>query len=273
MPRPIRTTPIPHPANPFDRRLQIGRYTLRSPKITAPITLVLVTDLHGAFYSPGQKLLLNAIRSQNPDLILFGGDIGDHKVPLKGALVLFKELGNTYPCFYVSGNHEEWTRRMPALRTMFSRLGVRVLRGNVANLQVKGQTIQIGGVDDPHAFVRSHHSLRLSPKWEKQLASCSSRILPEHYSILLSHRPELTSHYAASGFDLVLCGHAHGGQVRLPFCPGGLLAPHQGFFPKYAGGQYQLGQTAMIVSRGLCKNHLPRIYNPPELAVIRILKA
>lgn len=221
------------------RSLSVTTYTRTSPKLTAPITLALVTDLHSTLYGPGQEILLNAIHRQNPDLVLLSGDIADHKVPLKGALILLKELGASYPCFYVSGNHEEWTRQMPKLRSRFARLGVHPLRGNSVTLRLKGQAIQLGGVDDPHAFVRSHHSGRLSEKWVEQLKRCSRSLSPDCYSILLSHRPELTRYYAESGFNLVLCGHAHGGQIRLSFCPGGLLAPHQGFFPKYAGGMYE----------------------------------
>ncbi|MDO4733224.1 MAG: metallophosphoesterase, partial [Bacillota bacterium] len=90
-------------------------------------------------------------------------------------------------------------------------------------------------------------------------------------SILLSHRPECTAFYESSGFDLELSGHAHGGQLRIPGLLNGLYAPNQGFFPKYAGGLYQLGKTSLLVSRGLCKSRLPRVFNRPELAIIELL--
>lgn len=259
----------------------VTTYSLSSPKLTAPVTLALVTDLHETQYGSDQEILLSAIGLQKPDLILLGGDLFDAAAPQRGAACLVKQLAALWPCFYVSGNHEEWTRQMPRLRSRLSRLGIRNLRGNVETILLKGQLLQIGGVDDPHAFTRSHHSLHLSRKWKKQLHSCTDQLSPEHFSILLSHRPELTGYYAESGFDLIACGHAHGGQVRLPICPGGLFAPHQGFFPKYAGGKYTLFSSsgikkhasAMIVSRGLCRNHLPRIGNPPELVIIRLLPA
>ena len=110
--------------------------------------------------------------------------------------------------------------------------------------------------------------VKLDSRWKEQFWRCCSRTSPDIYSILLSHRPELTKYYRDSGFDLIVAGHAHGGQFRMPGCPGGLLAPHQGFFPRYAGGQYALGSTSLIVSRGLCINRLPRIYNPPELVLV-----
>ena len=252
------------------KHADITRYAISSPKLTAPITLALVTDLHETSYGPRQKNLLSAIRRRNPDLILLGGDLFDPSVRKKGAACLIRQLAASFPCFFVSGNHEEWTRRMSALNLGLARLGVCVLRGEVKTIRVKGQLLQVGGVADPHAFVRSHHSLCLSQKWINQLARCKSRLSPEYFAILLSHRPELGDYYGKSGFDLIACGHAHGGQIRLPFCPGGLLAPHQGLFPKYAGGMYHLGAASMIVSRGLCQNRLPRFGNPPELVFIRL---
>ena len=252
------------------KHADITHYAISSPKLTAPITLALVTDLHETSYGPRQKNLLSAIRRRNPDLILLGGDLFDPSVRKKGAACLIRQLAASFPCFFVSGNHEEWTRRMSALNLGLARLGVCVLRGEVKTIRVKGQLLQVGGVADPHAFVRSHHSLCLSQKWINQLARCKSRLSPEYFAILLSHRPELGDYYSKSGFDLIACGHSHGGKIHLPFYPGGLIATHQGLFPKYAGGMYHLGAASMIVSRGLCQNRLPRFGNPPELVFIRL---
>ena len=249
-------------------RLTVTSYRLASPKLSAPLSIALVSDLHGTCFGPRQEILLDAVRREEPDLVLLCGDILDPAVSPKGSLILLKALSASYPCFFVSGNHEEWTRQMPRLRNSLSRLGIRPLRGETISETIAGQRIELGGVDDPHAFTLSHHSLRLSKKWVRQLVRCERQRDPEHFSILLSHRPELVTYYAGTGFDLIACGHAHGGQIRLPFCPGGLFAPHQGFFPRYAGGLYRLGDARLAVSRGLCINRLPRIGNPPELVVI-----
>ena len=251
-------------------RLTVTSYCLASPKLSSPLSIALVSDLHGTCFGPRQEILLDTVRREEPDLVLLCGDILDPAVSPKGSLILLKALSASYPCFFVSGNHEEWTRQMPRLRNSLSRLGIRPLRGETISETIAGQRIELGGVDDPHAFTLSHHSLRLSKKWVRQLVRCERQRDPEHFSILLSHRPELGDYYGKSGFDLIACGHAHGGQIRLPFCPGGLLAPHQGLFPKYAGGMYHLGAASMIVSRGLCQNRLPRFGNPPELVFIRL---
>ncbi|MPN11952.1 hypothetical protein SDC9_159261 [bioreactor metagenome] len=134
---------------------------------------------------------------------------------------------------------------------------------------MNGQKLSICGVDDPDGFDPVYAEASAFSSWQDELESCQKTTNPSIYSILLSHRPELIEEYTNSGFDLVLAGHAHGGQIRIPGVLNGLYAPDQGFFPKYAGGQYQLGETTMIVSCGLSlKKGIPRIFNPPELVVI-----
>lgn len=259
--------------NPFNRSLTIRSYTVHSSSITHPLRAALIADLHGTTYGPGQEILLKAIHGQHPDLVLMAGDIADPKVPGQGTALLLKGLRGAYPSFYVSGNHEQWTGDMPSICRMFTDYGVTVLGGDTAMITLDGQKLIIGGVDDPHAFTRSPHAVRLDARWKTQFWRCCSQTSPDIFSILLSHRPELTKYYTDSGFDLIVSGHAHGGQVRIPGLVNGLFAPHQGFFPRFAGGEYHLGSTTLIVSRGLCLNRLPRIYNPPELVTVNICPA
>ena len=107
---------------------------------------------------------------------------------------------------------------------------------------------------------------------EEQLKMAEEMVNKEYYTILLSHRPEWIETYQKYAFDLVLCGHAHGGQWRTPFLLNGLYAPHQGLFPKYAGGRYDYATGTMIVSRGLAREStpVPRIFNRPELVVVEL---
>lgn len=276
------------------RRTPVVRgYDEYSAKITEPVKIALVTDLHSTRYGGRQIRLLHAIRRYRPDLILMAGDIADETVSLEGTRQFLAGVGeclakdrdgganlgahpgpNDSPrCFFVTGNHEQRIGNLPALKKMFASHGVAVLSGETRTVDVGGQLLDIGGVDDPTVFTRSRFVRQIPALWERQLAVCRSGISPERYSILLSHRPELARYYRGCGFDLVTAGHAHGGQVRIPGLINGLLAPHQGVFPRYTGGRYRLGATTMIVSRGLCLNRLPRIFNPPELVVIRLLPA
>ena len=172
-----------------------------------------------------------------------------------------------YPCYYVSGNHEVYTHLIDAIKEKLVSYGIRVLEGENETVNVGEETIIIGGVDDPIESLDKYGRL-----WEDQLTDCGKALDGEHFSILLSHRPELISYYEETPFDLVLAGHAHGGQVIVPLLINGLYAPHQGFLPKYAGGEYVMANGGkMIVSRGLSKLVRPRVFNRPELVLVTLL--
>ena len=257
----------------LDKRLTVRTYQETTPFLREPVRLTVITDLHAGIYGEGQKDLLDAISRQEPDAVLLAGDIADDEVPGDGVWMLVSKLGGKYPCFYVSGNHEFWSGRAEEVKQEMETYGVEVLEGEGRLLEVQGQKLQIFGVDDPDCF---GNGARLtdgtSEEWQAQLASCKYQREEGVYSILLSHRPELVQDYKDSGFDLVISGHAHGGQIRIPWILNGLYAPNQGWFPEYAGGRYELGEhTTMIVSRGLCRNELPRVFNRPELVVVEII--
>ncbi len=261
-----------------DRRLAIRYYKEHSAKITRQIRLALLTDLHNTLYGKKQHILTDAIKAQRPDAVLLTGDMSDGQMNMEHARLLSFLIGKQFPCYYVSGNHEFWTGNGADLKRLVASYGISVLEGNSRLLHANGQTIRICGVDDPARFRRGRCRRPESmTDWEKQLSDCKAALDRTHYSVLLSHRPELTKYYMhlpsdnEKGFDLVVTGHAHGGQVRIPGLVNGLFAPNQGIFPRYAGGRYTLGDTTMIVSRGLCKNFLPRIFNRPELVIIDVM--
>lgn len=264
----------------FRKDLAIRYYTESSDKLQKPVRLVLLTDLHSTLYGKEQEELIFAVRSQNPDVILLGGDIADDQVPHEGTELLLRAIGREYPCFYVSGNHEYWSQEAEEIKRMIAFYGVTVLESDSFLLDLAGQQIRICGVDDPDFYGQRYGLVPEGmARWENQLQRCRDTLEEGQYSVLLCHRPELTGYYTHTeetkepGFDLVTAGHAHGGQVRIPGILNGLLAPNQGWFPKYAGGRYELGDTVMIVSRGLCRNILPRIFNRPELVVIDAVPA
>lgn len=249
-------------------RLVCRRYRILSRRIHTPFRLAVLSDLHASWYGAGQTELLRRLVKEQPDGVLLAGDMGPDWRPADNLRELLTSLSNRYPIFYVSGNHEIRSGRSRSVKTLMLEFGVSVLEGNTRILRKGMDRIQICGVDDPEVdFFFSGSS------WMQQLHSCSDAREEEIFSVLLSHRPELFSFYAKENFDLVVCGHAHGGQVRIPGLLNGLYAPNQGFFPSHAGGFYRKGNTAMIVSRGLAKNCIPRVCNPPEFLVIDILPA
>lgn len=258
-------------------------YTLTTDKVTSPIRLVLLTDLHSCYYGDKQEKLLSAIDKTEPDLICLVGDIFDDETSHQGTIDLLDSLADRYPCYYVTGNHEHWSEEVWVLKALMVSYGVTVLAGDSVLVPIGDgdTTIQLSGIDDPTGFYDKGTAGVAEPdSWLGQLAMVENAVATmvetnaadtPYYTILLSHRPEKVTEYAASPFDLVLSGHAHGGQVRIPFLMNGLFAPNQGWFPDYAGGEYTLNaNTTMIVSRGLAKSDLPRIFNRPEVVVVNI---
>ena len=253
--------------------LAVRHYTEITDKVSENVRIAHISDLHDTMYGDNQKELIAEITNQAPDIIVMTGDLTVYPDDISSVEKLINGISKDIQCYYVVGNHECWTGRPKTIKDKIRSCGVTVLEGNVENVTVNGQTIQIGGLNDPDFYDNTKLKYGEDCKeWVAELNACSQSLESEKYSVLLSHRPEETDKYAESGFDLVLAGHAHGGQVRVPFIINGLYAPNQGVFPKYAGGQYKLSDTTdMIVSRGLIKEiYPPRVFNRPELIIIDI---
>lgn len=251
-----------------DMRLKTVVYSIDSTKVDHKITIALITDLHSCRYGKHQHTLMEAVDRQKPDIVLLGGDIFDDKRENDRAEETVKYLAKRYPCYYVTGNHEYWSHEIDSMLTILESYGVTCLSGECAKIQVNGEMINLCGIDDPETTVYTDEKRDT----DEQLASAVGNANSKYYTILLAHRPELIEIYQKYNFDLVLSGHAHGGQWRIPGILNGLYAPHQGMFPKYAGGRYELGNTTMIVSRGLARESTmaPRIFNRPELVIVEI---
>ncbi len=255
-----------------DSRLKTITYTFDSPKVDKPVKIALITDLHSDWYGKNQKNLIEAVKKENPDIVLLGGDIFDDKKSYENAKETLEMLSGQYPCFYVTGNHEYWSKKVGNIIDIVESYGVTVLSGYVAEVEINGQKINICGVDDPDAYVYLAEAETIE-KQISQVADISNQPeMKDNYTILLSHRPELYDLYSQYDFDLVLCGHAHGGQWRIPGILNGLFAPDQGLFPEYAGGLYEYDGGTMIVSRGLARESTPapRVFNRPELVIIEL---
>lgn len=245
----------------LSQRLVVRDYRIESPKIQEAVTLAVVSDLHNVRYGEGQKTLMDALLAEEPDALLMVGDMVNGPDEMENALALVRNASALMPVYYVSGNHEygDGDEGLEQIKAAFVEAGARVLEGEGEML--KG--VRICGVDDPISLNRQ--------QWLDQLDACRAK--DDTFTVLMTHRPERVSRYE-EGFDLVLAGHAHGGQLRLPGLINGLWAPNQGWFPRYAGGEYEIGAGRMIVSRGLVRGAWPpRLFNPPELVVVKLLPA
>lgn len=253
----------------LNERLILRTYTVVSPKLTAEVRLAVVTDFHS---SDNADDVVAMVASCVPDAVLMVGDMFDDDTanrPTERTLSLMRQLSALYPCYYVSGNHEAWTGEMDALYQQTEEAGVTVLRMSSGVLTVRGQRIALCGIPDPYEMVFSG-----APDTEEQIRQAMENVDSADFTVLLAHRPELLAKYAQFPLDLVVSGHAHGGQVRIPGVLNGLYAPNQGWFPKLAGGAYTQDGTTLIVSRGLAvRTRLPRIFNRPEVVLVRCVPA
>ena len=260
----------------------VRTYEIDGRGISSPIRIALIADLHCCRY--GEKLI-RVIDAQAPDLILMAGDIFDNRMAMANAEQLFAGISGRYPCYYVTGNHEygSGAAYFRSAMSVLAKYGVTVLSNTCETREINGNEIHLCGVDDPYSYMLEFDWKQDPQGYEQarqnkhrlfcqRLDDLKSRTQDDHFTILLSHRPERFENYVSRGFDLVLCGHAHGGQWRIPGILNGLYAPHQGLFPRYAGGKYEKDGTTMIVSRGLATTTtpIPRFFNPPELVVIAV---
>lgn len=241
----------------WDYDLKTAAYTVESAEIDGPVRIACLTDLHSCSYGPGQRELLDAVDAAAPDLVVLVGDIYDDVLVPDNTDTVLAYLAERYPCFYVTGNHDAFCGDTVEAH------GITVLNGDALPLEVNGQHLLLCGLSDP----------RESPAFADNLTVLNEQAQnAEAFTVLLSHRPSRIEQYLPGGWDLILSGHAHGGQWRIPGLLNGLLAPDEGLLPKYAGGFYDMGGTAFIVSRGLAKEstRIPRLYNPPELVIVDV---
>ncbi|MGN0632162.1 MAG: metallophosphoesterase [Ruminococcus sp.] len=248
-------------------RLYIQKYQIEDERINNTVRIAHISDLHSCKYGRQQENLIKAIDSQKPDVILMTGDMFDERTDDDNTEYFLQGIYEKYPCYYVTGNHEFYcgSEIFAQVTAMLEQYSVTILSGETETITLNGEKINICGVDDPCSYM-----IGSSTDINTQLSDISKQAGNGYFTILLSHRPELFETYTEYNFDLTLCGHAHGGQWRIPGILNGLYAPDQGVFPKYAGGIYEENNKSMIVSRGL-SNYLPlcpRIYNRPELCII-----
>lgn len=251
--------------------LQLNAYTILSDKLPEAFDgyrIAHISDLHNAEMGNDNEKLLAVLKESAPDIIAITGDLIDSRnTDIEIAIRFIEEAVELAPCYYVTGNHEARISEYNELKSGLTELGVNILENERISLEKNGEMIALVGVDDPSfesdalfnedgAVIRTH------------LQSLTKE--NDKFTLLLSHRPELFDVYVENHLDLVLSGHAHGGQFRLPFI-GGIAAPNQGLFPKYDAGMYSENNTTMIVSRGIGNSIIPfRINNRPEVILIEL---
>ena len=226
-----------------------------------------VSDLHNAELGKDNNKLIEKLNECEPDIIVLTGDLIDsNHTNLEVALSFARQAVKIAPCYFVTGNHEAWVGlQCEELKTSLENTGVTVLQDEAIELNYGDECIQLIGLNDPDFSERD--SFLSESILETKLSEIN---ISNGFTILLSHRPEHFNVYQNKNIDLVLSGHAHGGQFRLPFL-GGVIAPNQGLFPKYDAGTYTENGTTMIVSRGIGNSIIPfRVNNRPEIVLVEL---
>ena len=284
-------------ADPEAAGAPAGRSDAGSAPEAPGLRILQISDLHGKRFGFGARRLLRRIDRLDYDIIAISGDFitgGMFPHGLKNALRLAEELTGRAPVYYVTGNHEASSPQFPHLEAGLRALGATVLRADATTISVRGREYTILGLDDQRFFEEDPGSRARSSRRNREaearalarytvaleeLAATAAGGAPTDPSapaptsvprILVSHRPEILHLYAAAEMDLVLTGHVHGGQFRIPGV-GGLFAPDQGFFPRFDAGVFHDKRTTMVISRGLGGSIIPvRIFNRPELVLIEL---
>ena len=219
-----------------------------------------ISDLHNKKFGSGQKKLLKKLENYQPDIIFVTGDVVDsNNTNIEVALEFLEGAVKIAPTYYVIGNHEMWldTSTLAELKQGMEDIGVYYMDNECISISYGETTYNLVGLDVDNLY-------------GSKLDQCVEVMDEEKFSILLAHEPQYFSRYSTIGMDLVFTGHAHGGQIRLPFI-GGLVAPDQGIFPKYTEGTHVEGNTTMVVSRGLGNSIIPvRIFNFPEIVYVEL---
>jgi predicted MPP superfamily phosphohydrolase len=248
-------------------RIQTDTQVFFSPRLPAAfdsLRIVQISDLHGKEFGPGNEELLAAVAALKPDLIAITGDVIDAPAQLAMLPALARGLAALAPAYYVTGNHEWAIREANTVKSLFRDYGVTVLSNEYLPLERAGEKIILAGIDDPNG--------PYDQKTPEDVAEEIHAAYGDPYILLLAHRNEYHDTYSRARFDLTLCGHAHGGLVRLPFTDG-LVDTRRRLFPSYTAGRYKLENGELMVSRGLGNvGRTFRVFNRPHLPVI-VLKA
>ncbi|MBP3371479.1 MAG: metallophosphoesterase [Clostridia bacterium] len=263
-----------------NKTVAVQHITFESDRVQKEFSIALLSDLHANAWLTDVKKL---VRKQKPDMIAFAGDVFDetgssNRNVRTNALLL--EFCCIAPCFYVKGNHEYRIRNIDVLTDVMRSHGVQVLENELCTVNISGQQVTIAGLD---AAANMHGHFHTAQPNQKQIDLLRGLSHGAGIRLVLDHYPEnfaLKEQYSYNGceFEAMFSGHAHGGQVRLPFI-GALYAPGQGILPTYTSGLYVGAQhpdgrekNRLIVSRGMGGRwFLPRVFNRAQIIMVHVL--
>lgn len=248
--------------------LEISRYEVKSQKLPESFDgfkIVQLSDLHGAEFGEDGMELVEKVKELEPDMIALTGDFVTDEGDLAAVEKLVARLTELCPVYFISGNHEFGSGLAVKVRNILERAGVKYLSNEYLTISRGEDEILLGGVEDPLAYADM-----LSPD---ELAQKMNDAAPDAFKILLGHRNYWMTEYPELPVDLIFCGHAHGGLIRIPGV-GGLIGTDRRLFPDFDAGEYNNGRYTLIVSRGLGNSvSIPRVFNRPEIVCVELTRA
>ena len=248
--------------------LEISRYEVKSQKLPESFDgfkIVQLSDLHGAEFGEDGMGLVEKVKELEPDMIALTGDFVTDEGDLAAVEKLAARLTELCPVYFISGNHEFGSGLAVKVRNILERAGVKYLSNEYLTISRGEDGILLGGVEDPLAYADM-----LSPD---ELAQKMNDAAPDAFKILLGHRNYWMTEYPELPVDLIFCGHAHGGLIRIPGV-GGLIGTDRRLFPDFDAGEYNNGRYTLIVSRGLGNSvPIPRVFNRPEIVCVELSSA
>ena len=263
----------------FSKKIDVTKYKISNKKIPEEFNgfkILQLSDFHSEGYRDTTQDLINKVKDINPDIVVMTGDMVSWDMEnIEEAKILVKLLAEIYPIYYVDGNHEHLAEilrlsRYNSFLDFMHELGVTTIKNDCIKLHKGNESINLYGINLPldSATALYVNKFQLEKNYvEKSLPEVDN----DKFNILLAHTPTFIKQYSQWGSDLVLCGHMHGGIVRIPFTNIGLLSPGRTILPRYAAGKFKVNDTTMIVNRGIGTSSFKlRLFNNPEITVITL---
>lgn len=251
---------------------EVTEYTVVSEKLPDSFDNFKIAHISDSHSHPASNVI-ELIEASNPGIICFTGDMlhDDDASETKEFDDFFDKLTAIAPVYMVTGNHDLWRHNSKKTFENYRKKGAVLLQNEAVAFKKGDSSIAIFGVDDPFS--------RLPEVISKNIENSFSH-LPDYntFKLLLFHRANLFDKIKDYGFDLILSGHMHGGQIRLPIL-GGVCAPTSSMlsgrmvFPKFTSGEFTYEGSTMIVNRGIGNSlKIPRFGNPPQICIITLKK-
>lgn len=260
-------------------KVDITKYNIVNEKIPTEFNgfkIVQLSDFHSKGYKETTEKIITKINNINPDIVVMTGDMISWELEnIDEFNKLIKEVCAKFPVYYINGNHEQLAQILKKSEydnfiTEIKELGVVIINNSYIEVIKKDQSIRLYEIDIP---LDDSTGLYITEEQieDNYVENILSEIDSEKFNILLAHNPLFIDEYSKWGADLVLSGHIHGGIIRIPLINKGIISPEKELFPKYDAGDFKVGDTIMIVNRGIGSSSFDlRIFNSPEISVITL---